>query len=120
MTKAKIRAQSSTAADAAAEAPPIPALSPADREAIREALDERAAIREFDGGEPREIAEAQARAAMRAFRVLVAMPAGDPRPPRWVTTIAPGCDLAEVERTARLTFGDERVIEVREQERARP
>lgn len=81
--------------------------------AIREALDERAAIREFEGGEPREIAEREARVAMRIFDALVAMPAGDPSPARWVTLLLPGCDLAQAQATAAWRFPG-RVLEVRE------
>lgn len=37
------------------------ANTPQETEAQREALEERSAIREFMGGEPREVAEAEAR-----------------------------------------------------------
>jgi hypothetical protein len=66
---------------------PLPDPSPADPEAILEAIDERA--------------------AMRAYRVLVAMGQGEPD--RWLVMIAPGCDLAEASAAARLAFGPDRV-----------
>jgi hypothetical protein len=79
------------------------ALTTGERANIEESIEERAAIREFDGGEDRQTAEARATSAMRVFRLLVAM--GEGEEPRWVTMLAPGCDLAEAERTARLKFG---------------
>jgi hypothetical protein len=89
-----------------------PALPPEDQEAISEAIEERAAIREFDGGETREVAEQQARSAMRIYRALVAMP--DDRPPRWVTMLLPGVDdLEEARQAAHWQFGPERVLDVR-------
>lgn len=69
---------------------------------IKESIEERAAIREHDGGEDRATAEAQATSAMRVYRLLIAKNEGIE--PRWVTMLAPGCDLAEAERTARLKF----------------
>lgn len=51
---------------------------------------------------------------MRVYRVHVAMPKGDPRPPRWITMLAPGADLTEATRSARARFGEDRVLEVRE------
>ncbi len=80
-----------------------PALNIEEQAAIAEAIEERSAIREFDGGEDRQIAEAQAASAMRVFRLLVAMDPG--QDPRWVTMLAPGCDMDEAKRTARLKFG---------------
>lgn len=83
--------------------PQPPALTPEDLVNIEEAIAERAAIREHDGGEDRTTAEAQAVSAMRVYRLLVAMDEGIE--PRWVTMLAPGCDLDEAERTASLKFG---------------
>jgi hypothetical protein len=79
--------------------PPLTAAETAD---IEEAVQERAAIREFDAGEDRATAETQASSAMRVYRLLIAMDAG--QEPRWVTMLAPGCDLAEAERTAFIRF----------------
>lgn len=50
---------------------------------------------------------------MSAFRVHLRMPPGDPRPPRWITMLAPGADLDEATRSAKARFVG-RVIEVRE------
>lgn len=83
--------------------PEPPALTPEEQDDIAEAVAERSAIREFDGGEDRATAEAQAVSAMRVYRLLIAM--GEGEEPKWVTMLAPGCDLAEAERTARLKFG---------------
>jgi hypothetical protein len=89
----------------------LPDLSPADEGAINEAIEERAAIRQFDGGESRETAEREARSAMRVYRALIAMP--DDRPPRWVTTLLPGVDdVEEARQAAGWQFGSERVIDV--------
>lgn len=81
-------------------------------EAIEESIEERAAIREFDGGEDRETAEREARAGMSVYDVHVTMP--DERAPRWVTMIAPGCDLAQAQLAAESQFSASRVISVRE------
>jgi hypothetical protein len=89
-----------------------PALSAADLEVIDEALAERAAIREFEGGEPRPHAEAQARTAMRCYRILVTM--DDPQPPRWVTLVAPGLSLADARHDAEGRFWG-RVLKIHEQ-----
>ena len=91
---------------------PVPPLPPPDREAIREAIAERAAIREYDGGESRPLAEHQAHAAMRVYQVLVAMDPG--QPPRWATLLAPGCELAEATHAAQGRFGPKRVLEIHE------
>jgi hypothetical protein len=84
-----------------------PDLSPGDEEeAIAEAIEERAAVREFDGGETREVAERNARSAMRVFRYRLT-----DKPRSWLVLIAPGCDLAEARRHLVLRFGD-RVLAV--------
>ncbi|NCA72316.1 MAG: hypothetical protein EOM91_20035, partial [Sphingobacteriia bacterium] len=86
-----------------------PPLSDADHEAIREAIEERAAIREFDGGEDRPTAEREARSAMRVYQYRLT-----DRPDAWLTMLAPGCDLDQARRDLALRFGAERVIEIRE------
>ena len=75
----------------------------------------RAAIQEHDGGLPRVDADAQARSAMRVYRVLVAMDEGEPD--RWITMLAPHCGLPEAAESARRQFGAHRVRSVVEQER---
>jgi hypothetical protein len=85
---------------------PVPDSSPAEEDAINEAIEERAAIREFDGGETRETAEREARSAMRVYRYRVT-----DKPGTWLTMIAPGCDLEDAARDLRGRFG-ERLLEV--------
>jgi hypothetical protein len=92
-----------------------PPLSAADREGIAEAIAERSAIIEHDAHQSLKAAETQARTAMRVYRIRVAM--GANQPTKWVTLVAPGCDLAAATETARGQFGASRVLEVREQER---
>lgn len=84
-----------------------PELTADDHADIHEAIEERAAIQEFDGGLPREHAEQQARAAMRVYSVLAALPEAEPR---WVTLLAPGCDLDAARYAAHLQFGADRVL----------
>lgn len=91
-----------------------PPLTDEDQASITEAVVERAAIMEFDGGLPRDQAEHQARSSMRVYRVLVGMMDTDPR---WCTLLAPGCDMAEAQRAAVAQFGAERVLEVVDQTR---
>ena len=81
-------------------------------EAVEESVEERAAIREFDGGEDRDTAEREACDAMHVFDVHVTMP-GE-RAPRWVTMLAPGCNLAQAQLAAEIQFTASRVIRVRE------
>jgi hypothetical protein len=95
--------------------PAPPPLTEVERETVAEAIAERAAIREFEAHEPRPVAETQARAGMRVYRVLVAMEPGEPA--KWAVLLAPGCDLADAERIAAAQFGPERVARVVEQER---
>lgn len=83
-------------------------LTPDERADVAEALAERAAIREYEGGEPRPVAEAAARSAMRVYRLRVRMGAG--QPDASVILLAPGCDLAEATRAAHLRFGADRVV----------
>ncbi len=91
---------------------PVPPLPAHDLAAIHEAIEERAAIREYDGGESRPLAEHHARAEMRVYRVLIHM--GQDQTPRWSTLLAPGCDLAEATHAAQGRFGTERVLEIHE------
>ena len=69
---------------------------------IEESIEERASIREFDGGEDRATAEVKAVSAMRVYRLLIAR--GEGEEPRWITMLAPNTDLSEAERTANLKF----------------
>lgn len=88
------------------EPPPLIAPEQAD---IAESIEERAAILEYDAGLPRHDAETQAASRMRVYRLLVAMDEGEE--PKWVTMLAPGCDLAEAEHGARTKFGA-RLLEI--------
>lgn len=80
-------------------------------ESIREAYEERAAIREFMGGEPREKAEAEARKALKVYEYCLTD--NGPDGP-WLILLAPGCDLAEAERSLKYRFGADRVLSIRE------
>lgn len=104
-----------TGAPAAGPSSAPPPLTPADRAAIAERIEERAAIQEHDAHLPRPVAEQEARAGMRVYRVLVAMGKGEAD--RWVTMLAPQCDLTEATRAARGQFGPARVLDIVEQER---
>lgn len=84
--------------------PPLTSEQHAD---IQEAIEERAAILEFDAGLPRTQAEAQATNAMRVYRYCVT-----DKPQDWLVMIAPGCDLEEARRTLVGRFGAERLIDV--------
>lgn len=78
-------------------------------EAIREHLDERAAIMEHDGGLTREQAEAEAQRSLRVFHYRLI-----DNPNSWLVLIAPGCDLEQAIVTCRNKFGTDRILEVRE------
>ena len=82
-------------------------LPPETHEAMEESIAERAAIREFDGGEPRAVAEREARAAMRVYQYRIT-----DKPASWLTLIAPGCDLDEARRIITNRFGAARVLDV--------
>ena len=89
--------------------PPLTADEQAD---ITEARLERAAIAEFDGGLPRQEADAQARRLIRTYHVKVNM--GDDQPPRWVTMLG-ATDDDDARRSANNTFTPERVLRIEEQ-----
>ncbi len=78
-------------------------------ETVQEAMEERAAIMEYDGGLPRERAktQAKAKAAMRVFEYKLT----DSQ--RWLAMLAPGRDLAQAERSLMDRFGG-RLVAVRE------
>jgi hypothetical protein len=84
----------------------VPDLTPEDLEAVAEAIEERAAIREFYGGETREVAERNARSTMRIFRYMMT-----DKPSLWRVWIAPCCELAEARLNLELRFG-ERLLDV--------
>ncbi|MBK5966186.1 hypothetical protein CCR95_19390 [Thiocystis minor] len=75
---------------------------------IQEAIDERAAIQEFDGGLLRQDAETQAASAMRVYRYRVIE-----KPNVWLVMIAPGCDLEEARQTLIGQFGAHRLLEIK-------
>ncbi|NEX19758.1 hypothetical protein G3480_05420 [Thiorhodococcus mannitoliphagus] len=89
--------------------PDIPPLSAEQRAAITEAIGERAAIMEHDGGLTRQQAEVQAAHAMRVYRYRVT-----DHPNDWLTLIAPGSDLDDARKALIWRFGEQRLIEVRE------
>lgn len=89
--------------------PTIPPLTAEQKAAITEAIEERAAIQEHDGGLSRSQADRQATRAMRIYRYRVA-----DHPHEWLTLIAPGCDLEEARRTLVGQFGAARLIAVEE------
>lgn len=63
-------------------------LTPEERAAAQELIEERAAIQEHDGGLARHQAETEARAAIRVYFYRLS-----DRPQSWLTVIAPGRDL---------------------------
>ena len=84
-----------------------PPLSASDQDAIHEAIEERAAILEFEAGRSRTEAETQATLSMHVYRYRVT-----DRPQDWLTLIAPGCDLEEARQSLLWQFGADRLIEV--------
>lgn len=84
-----------------------PPLTPNQRADIQEAIDERAAILEYEAGIPRPKAEARAASAMRVYRYRLTDRGAD-----WLVMIAPGCDLDEARKTLIARFGIERLVEV--------
>ena len=87
----------------------IPPLTAEQQTDIAEAIAERAAIMEYDGGLPHQQAEVQAARAMRVYRYRVT-----DHPLEWLTLIAPGCDLEEARQTLIWRFGAHRLIDVLE------
>jgi hypothetical protein len=75
-------------------------------EAVAEAIEERAAIREFDGSETREDAERNARSTMMIFRYRLT-----DKPHSWHTWVAPCCDLTDARHHLEYRFG-ERLLDV--------
>ena len=84
-----------------------PMLNQEQRDDIRETLDERAAILEYEAGIPRHEAEARAASAMRVYQYRLI-----DRPEAWLVMIAPGCDLDEARRSLIIQFGSERLLKV--------
>jgi len=82
-----------------------PPLSEEAKVDIRETLEERAAIQEFDGCLSREDADAAAIAAMRIFRYRLAGGRG------WCMLNAPGWSLEDAERDLQSRYGG-RLLEV--------
>lgn len=78
------------------------------QESIREHFEERSAIREYDGHEPRQKAEAEAKNALRVYEYRLT-----DNPDNWLILLAPGCDLLEAERVLKNRFGPDRVVAVR-------
>ncbi len=85
-----------------------PPLTADDLVNIAEAIEERAAIQEFDGKLTGDEAESQGKAAMQVYRYRLT-----DNPAHWLAMIAPGCDLKEAIRSVEGMFGQERVLEVR-------
>ena len=81
-------------------------LSAVNHEDIHEAINERAAIQEFEGGLSRPEAEQAARRRMQVYRYRLR---NDPH--RWLILIAPGCDLADAQSALTNRFGT-RVVAV--------
>ncbi|MHB8255865.1 MAG: hypothetical protein ACYDHY_01075 [Acidiferrobacterales bacterium] len=83
-------------------------------ETIHEAFEERAAIREYDGGQSRKLAEAETRGAMRVYEYRLAE-----SPAQWLVVLAPDRDLAVVTQSLQERFGTKQVVEVRPHQRSR-
>jgi hypothetical protein len=86
-------------------------IDPEHEKAIREHLEERAAIQEYDGGLPREQAEAEARRNLKVFEFRLS-----DDPAAWCVMIAPGCTLEGVTQDLRDRYG-ERLLAVRDYRR---
>lgn len=86
---------------------PVPVeLTDDQREALREAYEERAAIREIEGGETRMEAEALARSAQRVYQYRLS-----DNPGTWLILLCPGCDLEDARHHLTWRFGA-RLLEV--------
>ena len=81
------------------------------QEGLREHFEERAAIREYCGGKPHAKAEAEVRSALRVYEYRLS------DSPSWRVLLAPGVELADIERSLRERFC-ERFIAVRERHHA--
>ncbi|QVL48766.1 MAG: hypothetical protein KFB96_25005 [Thiocapsa sp.] len=84
-----------------------PPLTLAEAGTIREAINERAAIIEYDAGATRTAAGDNARSVMRVYRYRLVE-----HPTTWLALIAPGLDPAEAHRNLVLRFGVTQVLEV--------
>lgn len=84
-----------------------PPLSAAEQADIREAIEERSAIREHDGGEDRATAERNARSAMQVYRFRLVE-----HPDTWLTMLAPNTDMANARHALTLRFGADRLVDV--------
>lgn len=69
---------------------PPPDLTEENREAIRETIEERAAIHEHDGAMPREEAQQAAQSALRVYRYRLT-----DKPDVWLTMICSGYSLED-------------------------
>ncbi|MDH5325331.1 MAG: hypothetical protein OEZ68_02370 [Gammaproteobacteria bacterium] len=77
------------------------------RENIREAVEERAAILEFEANIPRKDAEKQARLAIKVYEYRL-----NTSPETWLKMVAPGCNLEDARQFCFNTFGNE-LLEIR-------
>lgn len=82
--------------------------NPEHDEAIREHLEERAAIQERDGELSRSEAEREARRSLRVFKYRLA-----DNPDIELVLISPGATIERARRRLEHQFGTDRVIEVR-------
>ena len=80
--------------------PPLTPLSDDERSAMKESIEERAAIREYEGGEPRARAERKARGAMRVFRYRLT-----DAPDEWITLLSPGSTMESARHALVRRFG---------------
>ena len=73
-----------------------------EQHALNEALDERAAIMEYDANLPRDAAVSIARRLMRAYKYQLRS-----RPEQWFVMITPGISLRDARAALKLRFGDD-------------
>ncbi|WP_041447080.1 hypothetical protein [Thiocystis violascens] len=85
----------------------MPPLPHSQETAIREALDERASILEFDAGLPQSVADTHESNALRVYRYRVT-----DHHEVWLILIAPGCTLDDARHTLSGRFGAERLLDV--------
>ena len=81
-------------------------------EGIREHLEERAAIMEYEGGLTRDQAETEARRNIRVYEYRLT-----DTPDTWLVWIAPGCELEEARASLSKRFGS-RLLDVRKHNHA--